>query len=129
MKYTGSAVSTTIAELPVKLVRYRILGSDVTTSASSPREASCSRTAWWRRLSAGLGACDMDGVEPLLKDRDHLPGLFPPGGIFESFSGVGALDLDGFCLRLRLDRGRRRFRRPSRLGPGAPRRRTRRRQV
>src|SRR5229473_1709407 len=128
MKYTRSAVSTTIAELPVKLVRYRILGSDVTTSASSPREASCSRTAWWRRLSAGLGACDMDGVEPLLEDHDHLPGLFPPGGIFESFSGVGALDRYGLHQRHRRDR-RRSLCRHSRLGYRGGRRRKRRRQM
>ncbi len=49
-----------------------MLGSEVTTSASRPRDASSRRTVWWRRLSARLGACDMDGVEPLLENRDQL---------------------------------------------------------
>ena len=52
MKNSCSAVRTTIAELPVKLVRYRMFGSDVMTSASSPREASSLLTMWWRRLRA-----------------------------------------------------------------------------
>src|SRR5437667_12669595 len=74
MKWTWSAVSTTIAELPVKLVRYRMFGSDVTTSASSPRAAIAARTASCRRLSVRLGADDMDGVEEALERRDGQQG-------------------------------------------------------
>src|SRR5580704_4466702 len=64
MKCRRSAVSTTVAALPVKLVRYRMFGSEVTTSASRERAAQASRTFWWRRLSASAGACYMDGGEP-----------------------------------------------------------------
>src|ERR1700722_12513073 len=64
MKCRRSAVSTTVAALPAKLVRYRMFGSEVTTSASRERAAQAARTVWWRRLSASDGACDMDGGEP-----------------------------------------------------------------
>src|SRR5438874_4719981 len=74
MKWTRSAVSTAIAELPVKLVKYRMFGSDVTTSASSPRAAIAARTASCRRLSVLLGADDMDGVEEALERRDGQQG-------------------------------------------------------
>ncbi len=58
-----SGVSTAIAELPVKFVRYRMLDRDVTTSASTPAPARVTDGVV-RRLSAALGACDMDGVQP-----------------------------------------------------------------
>src|SRR5258708_852627 len=47
-----------------------MLGSDVTTSASSPRSVIAERTAWCLRLSAVLVACDMSGLEPLLESGD-----------------------------------------------------------
>src|SRR4051812_11653781 len=72
MKRSRSALRTTIAELPVKFVEYRMFGSEVITSASSRFAARDWRRIWWRRLSAGLGAYDMDGLEPLLERRDHL---------------------------------------------------------
>src|SRR5215471_13836459 len=81
MKWTPSGVNTTMAELPVKLVKYRIFGSDVTTSASSPRAAQSSRTARCRRLSASVGACDMDIVQPALQGGNRAD---RPSGLVHS---------------------------------------------
>src|SRR6476660_4941629 len=108
MKNSWSAVRTTIAALPVKFVRYRMLGNDVTMSASSRCAASDWRTIWWRRLRAAVGAYDMNGLEPLLERRDHLHVLRLRG------AAVGRL-LDGcqhegyWCDRHGLGRGRREF--------------------
>src|SRR5262245_1237290 len=48
-----------------------MLASDVTTSASSEDPSNCSRTARCRRSSASLGACDMNGGEPLLEHGEN----------------------------------------------------------
>src|SRR4249920_2173607 len=77
MKKSRSAVRTTIAPLPVKLVRYRMFESDVTTRASRPRDVSSLRTFCWRALRARLGACDMNGVDPLFEGADHPNGPGP----------------------------------------------------
>ena len=56
MKWTRDRrVTTTIAELPVKLVRYRMFGSEVTTSASSDRADKPSRMMRCRCSSAAAG--------------------------------------------------------------------------
>src|SRR5262245_18863176 len=65
-----------------------MLASEVTTSAFSDADASCSRTAAWRRSSAALGACDMNGCEPLLERCDNSPHpkvLARPGQGFGEF--------------------------------------------
>ena len=49
-----------------------MFGSEVTISASSERADIASRTAWRRRSSAVLGACDMNGVEILLQRGDGV---------------------------------------------------------
>lgn len=46
--------------------------SEVTTRAFSDAALICSRTPVWRRLSASLGACDMNGGEPLLERSQVL---------------------------------------------------------
>src|SRR5579862_6717486 len=79
MKWTRSAVITTIAELPVKLVRYRMLGSDVTTSASRSRTAIAVRIASCRRSSALLDAKAMGGVEESLERPDGQQSPFAKG--------------------------------------------------
>src|SRR3954465_10056964 len=71
MKWMRSAVTTAIAALPVKLVKYRMLDRVVTIRASTPARAHAARTASCRRLSAGLGACDMDRCEQLLEGSDR----------------------------------------------------------
>src|SRR4051812_35880251 len=70
MKWTRSAVTTTAAALPVKLVRYRMFDRDVTASASTPAAAQACLTASCRSLSAALGACDMDGTQKLFERGD-----------------------------------------------------------
>src|SRR5205823_12122165 len=57
-------------ELPAKLVRYRMFDRDVTIRASTPARADAARTASCRRLSAALGACDMDGGQELFERGD-----------------------------------------------------------
>src|SRR6185503_794168 len=48
-----------------------MFASEVTTRASTDAVIRCSRTARCRCSSAALGACDMNGCEPLLERRDH----------------------------------------------------------
>ncbi len=72
MNNTRSAVTTAIAELPSKFVRYRTFASDVTTSASSACAAIPVRTVWSRRSRMSVGACDMDGGQPLLEGCKRL---------------------------------------------------------
>src|SRR5438477_8680590 len=86
MKWTTSGVTTSIAELPAKFVRYRMFEREVTISASTEARAQASRTASCRRLSAALGACDMDGGQEL----------------FEGFDSSGRT----FNFRIRLGRNR-----------------------
>src|SRR5262249_15117486 len=62
MNWRRSAVSTTMAALPVKLVKYRMFGSEVTTNASKDCEAQTSLTSSCRQLKASLGACDIGGA-------------------------------------------------------------------
>src|ERR1700730_17150883 len=93
MKCKRSAVSTTIAALPVKLVRYRMFGSDVTTSASRDRAAQASRTIWWRRLSASAVACDMDRGTPRFQ-RGQRPDDLDVLVLVDGSSPAGGRDLD-----------------------------------
>ncbi len=69
-KSRRSAVTTTIAELPEKLVRYRMFGRAITTSASSWSSIRRWRTDCRRALRAAVGACAMDRGEKSLQ-RDH----------------------------------------------------------
>src|SRR5437764_42777 len=87
MNCTRSGVSTTIPALPEKFVRYNTFDRDVTISASTEARAQASRRASCRRLSAALGACDMDGGQELFEGLD------------------GGASADGFWIRLR-NRGR-----------------------
>src|SRR5438876_2856426 len=91
MNCTRSGVTTAIAALPLKFVRYSTFDRDVTISASTEARAQASRTASCRRLSAALGACDMDGGQELFEGLD------------------GGFRAGNFWIRLR--RGRRRRRR------------------
>ena len=74
MKYRASLVMTTIPALPAKFVRYSTLAREVTMSPSTPSAARRARRASWRRLSAALGANDMDGGEETLKRAKHAVG-------------------------------------------------------
>src|SRR5438132_9028013 len=80
MNRTSAAPITRIAALTLKFVRYAMFGSDVTMSASRPRVASVWRIAVWRRLRTWLGACGMNGVEPLLEGVDRLLRAGGPAG-------------------------------------------------
>src|SRR5438477_7092251 len=102
MKWTTSGVTTSIAELPAKFVRYRMFEREVTISASTFARAHASRTASCRRLSAALGACDMDGGQKLFESGD-------------SGFGVCALRVHGDVRRRRLFDWRRRWRRRGRV--------------
>ena len=70
MKWRRSPVTMAIAALPEKFVRYRMFDRVVTISASTPARLHAARTASWRRLSAALGACDMDGGQHPLESGD-----------------------------------------------------------
>src|SRR3954469_15057483 len=52
-----------------------MLDRDVTMRASTPARAEAARTASCRRLSAALGACDMDGGEKVFERGDGGEGL------------------------------------------------------
>src|SRR5215831_4317740 len=67
MKCTRSDVTTAIAALPEKFVRYKMFERVVTMSASTPSRAQLARTASWRRLSAALGAYDMNRRQQLFE--------------------------------------------------------------
>src|SRR6267143_1136245 len=98
MKCTRSGVSTAVAELPVKFVRYRMFDRDVTMSASTAMRAQALRTASCRSLSAALGACDMDCGQELFEGSDS-------GGCVGMFLFDRGFDDRGFDGRGRRRRG------------------------
>src|SRR6478735_5779728 len=67
MKATLSAVSTTIALLPPKLVSQAILGSETTMSASTDAAVMAWRIDACLRLRISVGACGMNGLQPALE--------------------------------------------------------------
>src|SRR5207244_6410762 len=105
MNAMRSAVTTTIAELPPKFVRYRMFGSAVTTTASSASTAAAVLSARRRQLIVSLGACDMDGPEPLLERLDRAC-VARVDRILDHFRERGHRRRNGDCERRRGDRRR-----------------------
>src|SRR5689334_280354 len=103
MNISRSPVSTAIAALPVKLVRYVTLGSAVTTSAASDRSSRICRMRAWRRSRLAVGAWDIDGVEPPFERGDRALGA--------NARGLGRLIVlgDGNLVRLGRAHGARRL--------------------
>src|SRR4051812_5161712 len=64
MNATLSAVSTTMALLPAKLVSQAIFGSETTTRASTDAAVMAWRIEACLRLRISVGACGMNGLEP-----------------------------------------------------------------
>src|SRR3954469_17924869 len=69
-----------------------MFGSDEITSASSRRDVSSFLTICWRWLRAGLGARDMNGLDPLLEDGDRLNALRSLRSVVRRFLDVDRRD-------------------------------------
>src|SRR4051794_6063228 len=69
-----------------------MLGSAVTTSASSPSACSRGRTASCRRLSAALGACAMNRREELFERANRRGGTEAFGPVPFLVRATGQLD-------------------------------------
>src|SRR5688572_1186964 len=107
MKISRSPVTTAIAALPSKFVKYRTFGSDVTTRASSDRAVRASRIARCRSLRSSVGACDMDGVEPQFERGNDPFGALPFGLVRHGTVALGLRQAEGqWWRRSRFSRGR-----------------------
>src|SRR5215831_14154463 len=77
----------------------------VTISASTPARLQLARTASWRRLSAALGACDMDRRQQLFErgEGGNGPGTLLLGDAIDDSDGRVVDGLDCGDLERRCD--------------------------